>query len=168
MTSSLVAKYYGKEDKDTANRTFDHVLKLTIILSIVVSVFAVAFAHPIMVVFSGQKDTLADSILYFRIVMGGGIFNAVFMLINAALRGFGKTKITFVTDVISSLVNILFNYLLIGGNLGFPALGIAGAAIATVMSYAAATIVCVCLGCRKDLFINIPYCFSAPRAYNLI
>lgn len=61
-----------------------------------------------------------DSIIYFRIVMGGMIFNTVFIIINSALRGFGKTKLTFVDNVLSCVVNLTFNYLLIEGNFGFP------------------------------------------------
>ena len=47
-------------------------------------------------------------------------------------RGAGNTKIAMYTNTISNLVNIVGNYLLIGGHCGFPALGIRGAAIATV------------------------------------
>lgn len=40
------------------------------------------------------------------------------------------------TNITSNLVNVVFNYLLIGGNFGFPALGVKGAAIATVIGTA--------------------------------
>lgn len=46
------------------------------------------------------------------------------MVINAAQRGVGNTKIAMRTNIVSNLVNIVFNYLLIGGNFGFPALGV--------------------------------------------
>ena len=160
VTSSLTARYLGKKDRDMANRILDTVLKLVIILSVVASVFAVALARPIMIAFANQKDTMDASILYFRIVMGGMIFNMVFMTINSALRGCGKTKITFITNVVSCLVNIFFNYLLIEGHWGFPRLEFAGAAIATVSGNIAAMFLTLWFAMKKDLFVNIPYCLE--------
>ena len=160
VTSSLVARYYGKKDRDVANRIFDHVLKLVLILSVVLSIASVLLARPIMIAFANQKDTLDHSILYFRIVMAGMIFNLVFMTINSALRGCGLTMLTFVTNVVSCLVNILCNYLLIEGHLGFPRLEYAGAAIATVTGNFAAMILTLFFANKKELFVNIPYCLK--------
>lgn len=161
VLSSLIAKYNGKKDRDMANRLFDSALKIVILLSILLSLLAVVFARPIMIAFSHQPDTLADSVLYFRIVMSGMIFNSLFTTINASLRGCGMTRMTFVTSVLSSVVNIIFNYFLIEGRAGFPRLGITGAALATVLGNAAALVLCVCWVMKKDLFINIPYCVRA-------
>ena len=99
-----------------------------------------------------------DSVIYFRIVMGGMIFNLLFMEINAALRGYGKTKLTFASNVLSCVVNLFCNYLLIEGHWGFPALGMAGAAIATVLGTVAAFILCLVFAFRQNQFVNIPYC----------
>ena len=77
----------------------------------------------------------------FRIIMGGLCFNAMNMVLCAAQRGIGNTKIAMKTNIISNLVNVALNYLLIEGHLGFPALGIQGAAIATVCG----TIVALCM-----------------------
>jgi putative MATE family efflux protein len=158
VTSSLIAKYYGKEDKDAANRVFDHVLKLTIILSVLASILCVALARPIMIAFSNQKDVLEHSILYYRIIMGGMIFNMLFMVINSALRGCGKTKLTLTSNVISGVVNIFFNYLLIEGRFGFPRLEYAGAAIATVLGTVAASAFSIGYALKEKMFVNIVYC----------
>ena len=48
VTSSLVAKYLGRDDREAANRIFDTVLKLVIVLSIVIGAVTVAAARPIM------------------------------------------------------------------------------------------------------------------------
>ena len=65
------------------------------------------------------------------------------MIVNAAQRGAGNTKIALRTNMVSNLVNVVFNYLLIGGNFGFPALGTRGAALATVIGSV--------LGCAMSL-----------------
>ncbi len=160
VTTSLIAKYHGKGDRETANRIFDHTLKMVTLLSIVLGILAVALARPIMVLFSGQPDTLENSIVYFRIVMGGMIFNLLFMEINSALRGYGMTKLTFADNVLSCVVNLFFNYLLIEGHFGFPALGIAGAAIATVLGNVAACVLSLVFVWKKDQFLNNPFCLG--------
>ena len=160
VMTSLVAKSVGAEDRDKANQYFDSVIKITIGLSVILSIVSVALARPIMLAFSHQMDTLDASVTYFKIIMGGMIFNLCYMAINAALRGCGRTNITFISNVIFCCVNILFNYFLIEGHMGFPALGIKGAAIATVMGTVAAFIFVVCVACNGKLFVNIPYCLK--------
>ena len=158
VTASLTARNVGKGDRDAANRILDAVMKLVVVLSFIMSLFAVLFARPVMIVFSNQKDTLDASILYFRIVMGGMLFSTFFMAVNSALRGCGRTKITFTTNIVSCVVNIIFNYLLIEGHFGFPRLEYAGAAIATVLGNAAATLITLFFAFKAELFVNIPYC----------
>ena len=102
-------------------------------------------------------ETHDSAVAYFRIIMGGMIFNCVQMGINSAQRGAGNTKITMRTNVTSNTVNIIFNYLLINGHFGFPALGIHGAALATVLGTVVASIMSVLSILKPDGFINIPY-----------
>ena len=68
------------------------------------------------------------------IILVGIIFTAMSLIITAAQRGSGNTRVSMVTNITANIVNVIFNYLLIGGNLGFPRLGIAGAALATIIS----------------------------------
>ena len=72
-------------------------------------------------------------------------------------RGAGNTKITMRTNITSNTVNIIFNYLLIGGKFGFPALGVLGAAIATVFGSFIACVMSIISILDKDCFISIPY-----------
>ena len=87
VTASLTARNVGKGDRDAANRILDAVMKLVVVLSFIMSLFAVLFARPVMIIFSNQKDTLDASILYFRIEMGCMLFSTIFMAVNSALRG---------------------------------------------------------------------------------
>ena len=106
--------------------------------------------------------------------MGGMIFNCIQMGINSAQRGAGNTKITMRTNVTSNVINIILNYLLINGHFGFPALGIQGAALATVSGTVVACIMSIASIFKKDNFISIPYIISykirptAAAFFNLI
>ena len=64
------------------------------------------------------------------------VFQSLTLMMNAALRGIGKTKITLLSNSVIGVTDIIFNYFLIGGEAGFPALGVAGAAYATVIGTA--------------------------------
>lgn len=88
------------------------------------SVGFVAFASPIIHLCGSTAETHNGAVTYFRIIMGGMIFNCIQMGINSAQRGAGNTKITMRTNVTSNTINIILNYLLINGHFGFPALGI--------------------------------------------
>ena len=85
------------------------------------------------------------------------------MVINAAQRGVGNTKIAMRTNIVSNLVNIVFNYLLIGGHLGFPALGVNGAAIATVLGTIVASGMAICSVLNPDNFLYLFYSKKALR-----
>ena len=104
-----------------------------------------------------QSDTHAPATLYFKIITSGMIFNVIAMVINAAQRGSGNTKIAFVTNLTSSIVNIIFNYLLINGYYGFPKLGIKGAAIATVFGTFVAMVMSIRSLFHHSSYIRVKY-----------
>ena len=129
--SAVVARRRGEGDREGANRVVRMALLVTLLLTVVVSVAFVLLASPIVKLVGSQPDTHEYAVEYLQIIMGGTIFNTVSLVLNAAQRGAGNTRIAMTTNLVSNVVNICFNYLLIGGNFGFPALGGGGAALAT-------------------------------------
>lgn len=155
--SALVARRKGEQNRDGANRVFLTALFFIVAAAIIVSTLLVCFAGPIITFCGSEPETHDGAVAYFRIIMGGMIFNCIQMGVNAAQRGCGNTKITMRTNLVSNTVNVIFNYLLIGGNLGFPALGIEGAALATVLGTVVACIMSILSVCKKDTFVSLPY-----------
>ena len=131
--SALVARRKGEQRRDDAQEIVWTAILLTIILCVIVTVVFVVFAPQMMTLAGSNADTHAAAVEYFQIIMGCMFFNVITMVINAAQRGSGNTRLSMTTNLTSSIVNIIFNYLLIEGHFGFPAWGIRGAAIATVM-----------------------------------
>ena len=131
--SALVARRKGEERQEEANEIVRTAIIMTLILCAVVTVVFVALTPQLMVLAGSNADTHEAAVTYFQIIMGGLFFNVITMVINAAQRGSGNTRLSMTTNLTSSIVNILFNYLLIEGHYGFPAWGIRGAAIATVL-----------------------------------
>lgn len=155
--SALVARRRGEKKQKEANRLLLTSLLFIVAAAIVLSILFVAAADPIIRLCGSTGDTHDGAVTYFRIIMGGMIFNCIQMGINSAQRGAGNTRITMVTNVTSNTVNIILNYLLIEGHLGFPALGIAGAALATVLGTVVSCIMSILSLLRRDGFISLPY-----------
>lgn len=155
--SALVARRKGEGNRDRANVLLMTALCVIFVAAIVLSILLLLGADWIIAFCGSTEETHDAAVSYFQIIMGGMIFNVVQMGINSAQRGAGNTRITMRTNLISSVVNIGLNYLLIEGHLGFPALGIQGAALATVLGTVVACIMSVRSICKKDCFVSLPY-----------
>lgn len=155
--SALVARRRGENKKREANQILLAAILFTLVSIVVVSALCVGFANEIIRFCGSAEDTHDTAVIYFRIIMGGMVFNVLSMTINAAQRGSGNTKIAMRTNVTSNVVNVIGNYLLINGHFGFPALGIQGAAIATVFGTVIACIMSVHSLLKNDTFVSIPY-----------
>lgn len=172
--SALIARRRGEEKPEEANRILSTAIIFILTAAIILSIIFVALASPIIRLCGSTPETHDSAVAYFKIIMGGMIFNCVQMGINSAQRGAGNTKITMRTNVTSNTVNIIFNYLLIGGHFGFPALGIHGAALATVLGTVVACIMSILSILKPDGFISLPYImknriFPAVRSFiNLV
>ncbi len=166
-SSAIIARRFGEKRKDDANRVMLTSIIIAIIFGILISVFFTAFASPLMEFCGTSENTHQDAVDYFKIIMGGILFNCIQITINSCQRGAGNTKITMVTNVTSNLVNIVFNYLLIGGNFGFPKLGIKGAAIATVIGSSMGCLISILSLFKKGCFINVVYAVKRKLKANL-
>lgn len=153
--SALVARRQGEGDRRKANQTLTTAIFISLIFVIITTILMIKFADPILVFAGSDESTHRMAKEYFNVIMLGIIFNAISMIINAAHRGSGNTRIAFITNLVSSIINIFFNYLLITGNLGFPALGTKGAAIATVIGAAVSTLMCFNSLRKKKSYLNL-------------
>ncbi len=131
--TAIVSRRRGQEDRAGANRCLSQSMLICVLMSIVLCSIGVSAARPLMVLSGALEDTIEPATTYFRIVLVGLGFSSFGMVINAAQRGSGNTKISMYTNVAANVVNVIFNYLLINGIGFFPRLGVKGAAIATLM-----------------------------------
>lgn len=141
--TAVVARRKGEERQEDANRTLRNALLVIGMLSLAVMALSLWQTRNLIRLASGDVDpadlanvqVFNDACVYFKWMAYALPINAVTLCICAAQRGIGKTKTTMVVNITSNLVNVVFNYLLIGGNLGFPRLGVEGAAIATFIGF---------------------------------
>ncbi|WP_252979932.1 MATE family efflux transporter [Eisenbergiella tayi] len=147
--SALVARRKGQKNQKGANEVLCAACFFVLIMSVIVSLACVIFADPIIRMCGSEEASHTEAVQYFRIIMGFIIFTVISLTVNAAQRGAGNTKIAMKTNVAANVVNVIFNYLLIEGHFGFPALGVSGAAIATVIGSMVGCIMSIVAACKK-------------------
>lgn len=155
--SALVARRKGEEDRRSANEVLVTAFVVALIFCLAITTVMVSLSDPILKLAGSKTDTHNYAIEYFNIIMGFSVFNVISIVINAAQRGSGNTKIAFTTNLVSSIVNITFNYILINGKLGFPAMGVRGAAIATILGTFVASIMSIRSLFKKDSYVSLPF-----------
>lgn len=152
--TAIVSRRTGQGDRDGANRCLGQALQVAVIFGAILVAVAYVFAEPLLNFAGAKSDTIEPAIEYFRITMIGMFFASVNMTINAAQRGSGNTRIAMTTTTVSNVVNCVFNFLLIGGNFGFPALLVRGAAIATLLGNIAGCVMSVFSIFKKDGYLH--------------
>lgn len=155
--NALAARRFGQKNRENANKILYTAIVFVIISAVIISTVTFIGADQIIRWCGSNTDTHEAGVTYFRVIQAGMIFNVLSLVINAAQRGCGNTQIAMTTNVTSSIVNIVFNYLLIGGNFGFPRLGMFGAALATVLGTVVACIMSIISISKSDCFLSIPY-----------
>jgi len=153
--TAIVARRKGAMQRLDANSCLRFSMLLSGVISLLLSALGYIFARPMMIFAGAGSDIIDMAVTYFKIIMLGTIFNGLSMTINAAQRGAGNTKISMVTNLAANFVNMTFNYLLINGNLGFPRLGIAGAALATVIGSVVSLGIAVASLLYHDSFLSL-------------
>lgn len=133
-TMALVARFTGTDDHQSSCSVLKQTLILATLVGTVLSGLGFVYAHRIVAFMGAEPEVIPAAAAYFSITALGTVFVAVIMGIGAALRGAGDTVTPMRYNLISNLLNVFGNYILIFGKLGFPALGVTGAALSTTLS----------------------------------
>ena len=130
----LSAQYWGKRDTFSIRKLTSMCLRISTIIGIILSVSAFLFPAEITRIFTKDEEVIRHTVMYLRIVCWSYFFFCISQLLINAMRSVETVRIGLVISIITLFVNISLNYVLIFGKLGLPALGIQGAAIATLIS----------------------------------
>ena len=130
----LISQYWGKKDYDRIRRIFGVILRFAAIVSLVVCGLVFFFPQQTMRIFTNDASMIAEGAKYVRIVCLSYPLFAMANTMVVMLRWMEIVRIGLLISSVSLVCNFCFNYLLIFGHLGFPALGAEGAAIATVIA----------------------------------
>lgn len=144
--TAAVARARGEGDHDKANETLRQGLLFSFLVAIFASVAGIIFARPLVSFMANgglSEATMDMAVDYLKIQMVGFLTMAISSTYTAALRGTGNSKLPMVYNIIANAFNVFGNYVLINGHLGFPAWGVAGASLATVLGQGLATVIAI-------------------------
>ncbi len=159
---AVVARKKGEGDREGANDCLHKGLVACALMAVIIFAISYFCAEPLLEFAGAEPEVIDYSVEYYRIIMGGLCLYSIALCINAAQRATSNTRIAFTTSTTLNIVNVIMNYLLIGGKFGFPALGTKGAAIATFCGNVAGLAVSVIALCRKNGYLkfDIRRCFK--------
>jgi len=129
----LVAEADGKGDKAKGKAAFKHGLFLCTVLGVMLFAF-ILLSKPLMYHMKQPAEVVALAIPYLEIVAFSLIPMIMFQAFKQFSDGLSQTKYAMWATLLANVINVVLNYLLIYGKLGFPKLGIVGAAIGTLIS----------------------------------
>ena len=157
----IVSQYYGAKDYNSVT----HVIKVSTTLGVII-LFTVGslmfmFAKKILIIMNTPKDALDMAIIYLRITIVGLPFAYSYFFISSILRAVGDTVRPLIFLIVSSVINIILDPILIKGFFIIPAMGLKGAAIATVISQCISVLISTSYLRIKNSFIKInPFIFT--------
>ena len=143
--SVFISQYWGKRDFTDIKRMLG--LGLVSVLFISIVFMAAGFINPGKIISVFNKDSTVVELGggYLFIVLFSYIFTAITFIYSYSLRSIGNTVAPLIVNIAALLCNVFFNYILIFGKFGAPALGVEGAAIATLIARVVETIILVFL-----------------------
>lgn len=129
-----LAQYYGAKKELMMKQSFRFGLIHSVIIVLFFSSMAWLFPRQIIAFFADNDGLMEAAIQYMPIAAFTFIPQALSFTIASSLRAIGETKKPLVSSIISLSMNVVMNYVFIFGHFGFPALGIVGAALGTLIA----------------------------------
>lgn len=154
-TTALVARAWGAGDHDEAERVARASLVLCVGIALLVSLPALLFSHTLASVFRLEAQTIELAASFIRRLAPFQLAFAVHFALGSALRAAGDTRTPLAIGALTNVVNVVLVYGLVFGRFGMPALGVAGAAIASGIAFTVGALVLVLLWWRGRLVLRV-------------
>lgn len=142
-SASLISQFWGAKEKENIRKSYGVALIFSISVAVVFCLAMFLIPEYLVRVFTSETPVIDEAKKYLQIVAFMGIFSAFNQVTCTVLRATEKVNTPLITSIISVCVNTFLNYVLINGKLGFPALGIRGAALATLISTALQSVILI-------------------------
>ena len=137
----MISQYIGQKEDREVGRSFYLNLSLGLGLAVIFTLLSSVFANGIMGIYTKDAIPKKIAVTYLRIISVTFIPIALNTMFSTFLRCKEAAALPLVTTIVAALINTGLNYMLIGGHFGAPALGVEGAAIATVASQVISTVI---------------------------
>ncbi len=154
-TVIMVGQAYGSKDFGLLKKILVNSYMVIFVLCLAISILAVLFSSQLLGLLHTPDAIKKDARTFLVIIFSGLIFMFSFNWFSGVLRGMGDSKTPFILQIISVVLNIILAPVLITGAGFFHGLGIAGSALATVISQSTAAIIAFIYMAKKDTMLNV-------------
>ena len=139
----IASQYWGKKHLEPIKKVFSAAFLMAVAMSAVLMGVVLISPEGILGILSDEAEIVSAGAEYIRIMAFSYIIFAVTQILIALMRSVEAVRIGFYTSVLALIFNVSLNYCLVFGRLGFPEMGVKGAAIATLISRVAELIAAV-------------------------
>lgn len=152
---ALAAQYWGQHRVSPIRSLTGIAIKLGAAVSIILILLCQIIPIPILKIFTSAPSIIDEGIVYLRLISWTFLLFIITQTLMAALRAVQTVRISFWVSAISLVINVFFNYILIFGKLGLPEMGIAGAAIGTIIARAVELAIILIYLLKKDTKLSL-------------
>ena len=153
--NALLSRALGQKDQKLADKSAVNALFLTAIAYLIFLVIGIFLIRPFYEIQTSDPEIIEHGVAYLQtaIVLSFGVYGQI--MFERMLISTGRTKLSMTTQMIGAVINLIFDPIMIFGLFGFPAMGVRGAALATVLGQVAAATVAVIFNVKLNHEINI-------------
>lgn len=139
--TALVGRRYGEKNIEEAKRIFTTGMVMTLVMYTAFIVPAIIFAADIVKIAGAKSDYSAIAAAYFKWIAVSRFFDAISTVLAVPFMMTGRGKVIFFAGAVGNILNAGLNYIFIFGNCGAPAMGVAGAGLATMICAATTALI---------------------------
>lgn len=147
--SIFISQYWGQRDIPRIRRVVGFGLVVNCAIGLLFTFAALTLPHLLIQLFSRDERVIALGVDYLLVVCLSYLFSGVSFLLAGTLRSVGYAYQPMLVSLFAILINIVFNYLMIFGHGGFPAMGVRGAALATLIARIVETLLLIAFSFRR-------------------
>lgn len=148
--SILGAQYWGKGDTGSVNKIFGLILRFCVVISGIFFIGCLIFPRSLMLIFTNEESLISIGIQYLRIAGWSYLLTGISQCYLTIMKVSDHVPQTALISSSAVVLNIILNAVFIYGLFGLPAMGVQGAAIATLIARIYEAAVCVILSYRKS------------------
>lgn len=137
--TAVTAQRFGAGDNDGVRRSVTHSIRASLILSVSLTILLIAILKPLMRLLNVPESIFTDSYHFILILSAAMVLIVAFNLLSGFIRALGDSKTPLYFLIFSTLLNIVFNYILIK----YAKLGVIGSACGTLCAIAVSVFCCV-------------------------
>ena len=130
----LSAQYWGKRDTDSIRRVVSIGLRFSAGMGVFFTAVCALFPERVIRIFTSEPDVVERGVEYLSVVCWSFVFFCITQALIASMRSVETAHIGMIVSLCSLVIDVGLNYVLIFGKLGFEAMGVRGAAIATLIA----------------------------------